>query len=167
MLMIASSQIKNEYNITKDIMKTLVKTCFAAALIIVSTFAMAAAKPTTKSAKAAVHLSTADAAFDHYIAVTTEGQSASVEQLFTIDFSQKIQSKNAVTNNRTEVIRFFKKQGVGRLNCNVSAQIVEKSADYMIAKVTLKFEGFTMTDLVTLVREGNSWKVSKSINAYQ
>ncbi|QIH35650.1 nuclear transport factor 2 family protein [Sphingobacterium sp. DR205] len=148
-------------------MKTLVKTYFAAALITVSTFAMAADKPTTKSSKATVNLSTADMAFDRYIAVTTEGQSAGVEQLFTTDFSQKIQSENAVTNNRTEVIRFFKKQAGEKLNCNVSAQIVEKSADYMIAKVTLKFEGFTMTDLVTLVREGNSWKVSKSIDAYQ
>ncbi|ULT26935.1 nuclear transport factor 2 family protein [Sphingobacterium sp. E70] len=37
----------------------------------------------------------------------------------------------------------------------------------MIAKVTMKFENFTMTDLVTLVREGDSWKVSKSINSYK
>jgi len=36
-----------------------------------------------------------------------------------------------------------------------------------VAKVTLKFENFTKTDLVTLEREGSGWKVSKSINSYK
>jgi hypothetical protein len=46
-------------------------------------------------------------------------------------------------------------------------QIIEESADYMIAKVTLTFENFSKTDLVTLMREDNSWKVSKSIKSYK
>ncbi|WP_175442000.1 hypothetical protein, partial [Sphingobacterium sp. HMSC13C05] len=62
-------------------MNSLVKTFAAAALITVSTFAMAAEGPGTKSAKANVNLSTADLALDHYVAVTTEGESAGVEQL--------------------------------------------------------------------------------------
>jgi hypothetical protein len=57
-------------------MKTLVKTFTAAALIAVSTFAMAAEGPGAKTAKANVNLSTADLALDHYVAVTTEGESA-------------------------------------------------------------------------------------------
>jgi len=36
-----------------------------------------------------------------------------------------------------------------------------------VARVTLKFENFTKTDLVTLVREGKDWRVSKSINSYK
>ncbi|GAA4168383.1 hypothetical protein GCM10022218_03180 [Sphingobacterium ginsenosidimutans] len=61
----------------------------------------------------------------------------------------------------------MKKQKGERLNCTVSAYILEESADYMVAKVTLKFENFTKTDLVTLVQEGNSWKVSNSINSHK
>ncbi|ULT26905.1 hypothetical protein KUH03_08800 [Sphingobacterium sp. E70] len=57
-------------------MKALVKTFAAAALIAVSTFAMAAEGPGSKSAKANVNLSTADFALEHYVAVTTEGESA-------------------------------------------------------------------------------------------
>ncbi|MEI2271661.1 nuclear transport factor 2 family protein [Sphingobacterium sp. ML3W] len=144
-------------------MKTLVKT-FTAALIAVSTFAMAAEGPGSKSAKATVNLSTADFALEHYVAVTTEGESAGVEQLFAEDFSQKA---NATTNNRDEVVKFFKKQKGEKLNCTVTTDIIEESADYMVAKVTLKFENFTKTDLVTLMREGNMWKVSKSINSYK
>jgi hypothetical protein len=60
-----------------------------------------------------------------------------------------------------------KQKGEKLLNCTVTSDIIEESADYMVAKVILKFENFTKTDLVTLVREGNEWKVSKSINSYK
>ncbi|WP_293904794.1 hypothetical protein [Sphingobacterium sp. UBA5670] len=148
-------------------MRTLVKIFAAAALIAVSTFAMAAEGPGSKSAKANVNLSTADFALEHYVAVTTAGESAGVEHLFAEDFNQKIQATNAQSNSRSEVIKSLKKQKGEKLNCEVSTDIIEESADYMVAKVTLKFEYFTKTDLVTLERVGNDWKVSKSINSYK
>ncbi|MGE8378745.1 MAG: nuclear transport factor 2 family protein [Sphingobacterium sp.] len=128
---------------------------------------MAAEGPGSKSAKANVNLSTADFALDHYVAITTEGESAGVEQLFAADFNQKIQTSNAQSHSRSAVVKSLKKQKGEKLNCVVSTDILEESADYMVAKVTLKFEDFTKTDLVTLVREGNVWKVSKSINSYK
>jgi len=149
-------------------MNSLVKTFAAAALIAVSTLAMAAEGPGSKAEKVAVNLSTADFALDHYVAVITEGQSAGVEQLFAEDFSQKVQSpSNGRTHNRGEVVKYLKKQKGEKLNCTVTTDIIEESADYMVAKVALKFENFTKTDLVTLVREGNGWKVSKSVNSYK
>ena len=148
-------------------MNTLVKIFAAAALIAVSTFAMAAEGPGAKTTKANVNLSTADLALDHYVAVTTEGESAGVEQLFAEDFNQKIQASNTQNHNRGEVVKSLKKQKGEKLNCKVSTDIIEESADYMVAKVTLKFENFTKTDLVTLERVGNDWKVSKSINSYK
>ncbi len=148
-------------------MKALVKTFAAAALIAVSTFAMAAEGPGAKATKTNINLSTADFALEHYVAVTTEGESAGVEQLFADDFNQKIQASNAQSNSRSEVVKLLKKQKGEKLNCTVSTDIIEESADYMVAKVTLKFENFTKTDLVTLERVGNDWKVSKSINSYK
>ncbi|WP_312338512.1 nuclear transport factor 2 family protein [Sphingobacterium sp.] len=148
-------------------MKTLVKTFAAAALIAVSTFAMAAEGPVSKSEKTTINLSTADLTLDHYVAVTTEGESAGVEQLFAEDFNQKIQASNAQSNSRSDVVKSLKKQKGEKLNCTISIGIIEESADYMVAKVTLKFENFTKTDLVTLERVGNDWKVSKSINSYK
>nr|WP_288810154.1 hypothetical protein [uncultured Sphingobacterium sp.] len=148
-------------------MKALVKTFAAAALIAVSTFTMAAEGPDSKSAKANVNLSTADLALDHYVAVTTEGRSAGVEQLFAADFNQKIQASNAQSHSREAVLKSLKKQKGEKLNCVVSTDILEESADYMLAKVTLKFENFTKIDLVTLERVGSDWEVSKSINSYK
>ncbi|WP_447767881.1 nuclear transport factor 2 family protein [Sphingobacterium faecium] len=144
-------------------MNTLAKTLVAAALIAVSTCTMAAAKPTVDNyKKATVNLSTADLAIDHYVAVMTEGQSAGVEQLFTADFSQKVQASTDKTNSRSAVISFLKKQ-----KSKTSTTIVEQSSDYVVAKVTQQFEGFTKTDLVTLVNDGGNWKVSQSINSYK
>ncbi|MCW2263996.1 MULTISPECIES: nuclear transport factor 2 family protein [Sphingobacterium] len=149
-------------------MKTLAKTFAAAALIAVSTFTMAAGKPVgDNSKKAVVNLSTADLAIDHYVAVITEGQSAGVEQLFTSDFKQKVHASEDKTNSRSEIISFLKKQKGEQLNCKTSTIIVEQSSDYMVAKVTQQFEGFTKTDLITLVNDGGNWKVSQSINTYK
>jgi len=148
-------------------MKRLVKTFAAAALIAVSTFAMAADKPASKSEKVSVNLSTADFALDHYVAVTTKGESAGVEQLFAEDFNQKIQASNVSTYGRNAVIKSLKKQKGEILNCKVNIKIVEKSADYMVAKIALKFDNFSMNDLVTFVYENGSWKVSESIHSYQ
>jgi len=99
--------------------------------------------------------------------VTTAGESAGVEQLFAADFNQKIQATNAQSNSRSAVVKLLKKQKGEKLNCTVSTDIIEESADYMVAKVTLKFENFIKTDLVTLEHVGNDWKVSKSINSYK
>ena len=144
-------------------MNTLAKTFAAAALIAVSTFTMAAGKPAGDNyKKATVNLSTADLAIDHYVAVMTEGQSAGVEQLFTADFSQKVQASTDKTNSRSAVISFLKKQ-----KSKTSTTIVEQSSDYVVAKVTQQFEGFTKTDLITLVNDGGNWKVSQSINSYK
>nr|WP_315398833.1 nuclear transport factor 2 family protein [uncultured Sphingobacterium sp.] len=144
------------------------KTFAAAALIAVSTLTMAAGKPEVSNPKkVVVNLSTADLAIDHYVAVMTAGQSAGVEQLFTADFSQKVQASEDKTNSRSEIVSFLKKQKGEQLNCKTSTTIVQKSVDYMIAKVILEFENFTKTDLVTLVNEGGNWKVAQSINSYK
>ncbi|MEJ5146920.1 nuclear transport factor 2 family protein [Sphingobacterium sp. MYb388] len=149
-------------------MNTLTKTFAAAALIAVSTFTMAAAKPVRdNSKKAVVNLSSADLAIDHYVAVMTEGQSAGVEQLLTSDFKQKVHASTNKINSRSEVISFLKKQKGEQLNCKTSTTIVEQSSDYMVAKVTQQFENFTKTDLITLVNDGGNWKVSQSINSYK
>ncbi|HAL54235.1 MAG TPA: hypothetical protein DCP78_18965 [Sphingobacterium sp.] len=131
-------------------MKALVKTFAAAALIAVSTFAMAAEGPGAKATKANVNLSTADLALAHYVAITTEGESAGVEQLFADDFNQKIQATNAQSNSRCEVVKSLKKQKFEKLKCIVSTDLLEESADYIVAIVTLKFEYFTITSLLTL-----------------
>lgn len=148
-------------------MKGFVKTFTVAALIALSSVAMAAEKPVSKSEIVPVNLSTAEFALQHYIAVTTAGASFGLEQLFAQDFSQKIHTSTIHTYGRRAVIECLNKQQGEILNCKTHIKIVEKSADYMIAKIVLKFDSFSMTDLVTLVYESGSWQVSKSFHSYQ
>ncbi|HBI90759.1 MAG TPA: hypothetical protein DDY75_23345 [Sphingobacterium sp.] len=162
-----SQQISKVKKQKKDSMKTLVKTFTVAALMAVSTFAMAAEGPGSKSNPVSVNLSTADFALEHYVAVITEGESAGIEQLFAEDFNLKVQTGTLKSYSRYEVVKSLKKQKNIHLNCAVSTDVVEQSTDYMVARVILKFENFTKTDLVTLVREGKDWRVSKSINSYK
>ncbi|OOG15814.1 hypothetical protein BWD42_23310 [Sphingobacterium sp. CZ-UAM] len=114
-----------------------------------------------------LNLSTADLAIDSYVSVITEGASGGVEQLFASDFSQKIQGQTGRTNKRSEVISFLKKQKGEKLNCTTNTEILEESDNYMVAKITMKFETFTKTDLVTLVNEAGTWKVTSSVNSYK
>ncbi|WP_333626737.1 nuclear transport factor 2 family protein [Sphingobacterium siyangense] len=148
-------------------MKTIVKTFTAAALIALSSVVIAAEKPVSKPEKVSVNLSTADFALQHYVAVTTAGETVGLAQLFAEDFIQKIQAFKTQTYGRQTLIKSLKKQQGEILNCKTHIKIVEKSADYMIAKIVLKFDGFSMTDLVTLVYENGGWQVSKSVHSYQ
>lgn len=148
-------------------MKVFVKSFTAAALIALSSFAIAIERPVLKPEKVSINLSTADFALQHYVAVTTAGGSAGLEQLFSQDFNQKIQASNLHTYGRRAVIESLRKQRGEIMNCKTNIRIVEKSADYMTAKIVLKFDSFSMTDLVTLVYENGIWQVSKSIHSYR
>ena len=143
-------------------MKTLVKTFAAAALITILTFAMAATDPGK-----ALNLSTADLAIDSYVSVMTEGASQGVEKLFAQEFNQKIQGKSVRTNSRSEVISFLKKQKGEKLNCRTHTEVLEESENYMVARITMKFDNFIKTDVVTLVNESGTWKVASSVNSYK
>jgi len=50
----------------------------------------------------------------------------------------------------------LKKQKGEKLNCQISTQVIEESADYMVAKVAMKFENFSKADLVTLIHDGDN-----------
>lgn len=144
-------------------MKTLVKTLVAAALLAISTLSMAS----VDSDKKVVNLSTANLALDHYLDVTTEGQSLGLEQLFNADFNQKTQGQHAKTNSRYEVIEFYKKQKGEKLNCKTTTQVIEATPDYVVAKVIMQFDSFTKCDLVTLINESGIWKVTGSVTSYR
>ncbi|MDR6737057.1 nuclear transport factor 2 family protein [Sphingobacterium sp. 2149] len=142
-------------------MKNLVKTFVAAAMIAVSTCSMASVKPEERN------LVTADLAIDEYVGAMTEGQVTNLEKLFTADFNQKICGKQDLKHSRLEIIEFLKKQKGIKLNCRTTTQIVEELPDYAIAKVTMQFDDFAKTDLITLVKENGTWKISKSVNSYK
>jgi len=144
-------------------MTTLAKTFAAAALVTLSSMTMAAGRPE----KNMVNLSTVNLAIGQYVEIITEGQSTGLEQLFASDFNQKVQGPKTKTNSRSELINFLKKQKGERLNCKTTTQILENSKDYAIAKVIMQFDGFTKNDIVTLINDNGTWKITDSITLYK
>ncbi|MCW8311407.1 nuclear transport factor 2 family protein [Sphingobacterium sp. InxBP1] len=142
-------------------MKNLVKTFVAAAMIAITTCSMASVKPEERN------LVTADLAVEEYVGAMTEGQVMYLDKLFTSDFNQKICGKQDLSHSRSQMIEFLKKQKGIKMNCKTTTQIVEELPDYAIAKITMQFDGFSKTDLITLVKENGTWKVSKSVNSYR
>lgn len=144
-------------------MKTLVTTCLASILVVVSMYTMADGRPEKKI----INLSMAKLAINHYTEVVTEGQYQGLEQLFASDFCQRIQGLKFPNHSRSEIIRFFKKQRGEKMNCKTNVQIIEECAHYMIAKVSMKFENFIKSDLITLINEEGNWKVLTSVHTYE
>lgn len=146
-------------------MKTLSKNLAAVAMIALTTFSIATATP---SVKRMANLSTAQLTIENYVDVITAGQSEFVDQILAKDFNQKVANKDAIVKNeRAQVVDFLKKQKGEKLNCKTTTKILEQTNTYVIAKVTMEFEGFTKVDNITLVKENNTWKVSSSMNSYQ
>lgn len=117
--------------------------------------------------KRVVNLSMAKFAMDHYLDIITQGESIGLEQLFASDFSQRVQTGKSKSYSRSELISFLKKQRGAKLNCITTYKVLEECPNSMITIVTMKFENFTKTDLVTLINEDGAWKVLTSVHAYQ
>lgn len=144
-------------------MKTSIKIGLVTFLVILSFCTMADGRPVKRS----INFSMAKLAIHHYIDVMTEGQSQGIEELFSSDFCQRVQGLKYPNHSRSELISFLKKQSGEKMNCQTTLQIIDECAHYMIAKVIMKFESFTKTDLITLINEDGNWKVIASIHTYQ
>lgn len=144
-------------------MKTLIKIGLASFLVVLSIYTMADGRPV----KRIINFSMAKLAIHHYIDVITEGQYQGIEELFASDFCQRVQGLKFPNHSRSELISFLKKQRGEKMNCETTLQILDECAHYMIAKVIMKFEDFTKTDLITLINEDGNWKVMASIHTYQ
>jgi hypothetical protein len=142
-------------------MKTLMTTFFAA-IIFVSTSAFAKAE--TKSSR----LATADNSVNLYIETIANGNVENINELFA---SQFVQNTNAngkiITHNKEQVIGFIKGQKNVKQDCSTTYAVMEQSGDYTLAKVEMKYSGFTKVDYVTLSKEGADWKINQIVTTYK
>jgi len=142
-------------------MKTLTTT-FLAAIIFVSTSAFAKAE--TKSSR----LATAGNSVNLYIETITKGNAENIDALFGSHFIQNTNANGKViTHNKEAVIGFIKGQKNVKQNCSTKYTLMEQSGDYSLAKVEMKYSGFTKVDYVTLNKEGADWKVNQIVTTYK
>ena len=142
-------------------MKTLMTT-FLAAIIFVS--ASAFTKAETKSSR----LATADNSVNLYIETIANGNVENIDGLFSTQFIQHTNANGKVTtHSKEQILSFIKGQKNVKQDCSTTYAVMEQNGDYTLAKVEMKYSGFTKVDYVTLSKEGADWKVNQVVTTYK
>lgn len=144
------------------VMKNLIKSIAMLVLTTVITFANAKANE-----KPNFNASIAENVVSEYIAASTKGQTLFVNQLFTKDFVLKYDTNSEQADlNKKQIVELFQSQKGLVFNCDANYQILEKSSDYMIAKVVIEFETFKRFDYISLSPENGNWKIKEVSTRY-
>lgn len=104
-------------------------------------------------------------AINTYVDAMARGKLDGFDQV--IDSSAKFtmlrKDKHLISYNKTEMIAFLNKIRNVEENCTTSTAIIQNTADMIVAKVDMQFEGFTRSNYVSIANTGNGWKI---INVY-
>ncbi len=104
-------------------------------------------------------------AIDTYVDAMTRGRLDGFDQV--IDSSAKFtmlrKDKQLISCNKTQMISFLSKIRNVEENCTTSTTVIENTADMIVAKIDMQFEGFTRSNYVSIANTGNGWKI---INVY-
>jgi hypothetical protein len=104
-------------------------------------------------------------AIDTYVDAMTRGKLNGFDQV--IDSSAKFttlrKDKRLISFNKNEMIAFLSKIRNIEENCTTSTSIIQNTADMIVAKIDMQFDGFTRSNYVSIANTGNGWKI---INVY-
>lgn len=143
-------------------MKNLIKSITMFVLATVITFVNANAKE-----KTSFNPSVAENVVTEYIAASTKGQTLYVNQLFAKDFVLKYDTKSEQPAlNKKQIVEMFQNHKGLVFDCETNYQVLEKSADYMIAKVVVEFDTFNRIDYISLSPEKGNWKIKEVSTRY-
>ena len=104
-------------------------------------------------------------AIDTYVDAMTRGKLDGFD--LVIDSSAKFttlrKDKRLISCNKNEMVAFLSKIRNVEENCTASTAIIQNTADMIVAKIDMQFEGFTRSNYVSIANTGNGWKI---INVY-
>ena len=104
-------------------------------------------------------------AINTYVDAMTRGKLDGFDQV--IDSSAKFttlrKDKRLISYNKNEMIAFLNKIRNVEENCTTSTAIIQNTADMIVAKIDMQFDGFTRSNYVSIANTGNGWKI---INVY-
>lgn len=104
-------------------------------------------------------------AINTYVDAITRGKLDGFGQV--IDSSAKFttlrKDKRLISYNKNEMVAFLNKIRNVEENCTTSTAIIQNTADMIVAKIDMQFDGFTRSNYVSIANTGNGWKI---INVY-
>lgn len=141
-------------------MKTSI-TLFIAVIIVFSSSAFANATEDR-------NLSTAENTIHEYIDGITLGRTENIEALFAESFKRNTASSKAVySHNKKQVVAFLKQNSNLKQNCVTQYDVIEQSAQFVLAKLEMHYPEFTKIEYVQLCRDGGEWKINQVTTTYR
>jgi len=104
-------------------------------------------------------------AIDTYVDAVTRGKLGGFDEVLdpSAKFTTLKANKHLVSYTKSEMLGFLNKIKNVEENCTTSTAIIENTADMIVVKVDMQFEGFTRSNYVSVANTGNGWKI---INVY-
>jgi len=104
-------------------------------------------------------------AIDTYVDAVTRGKLDGFDEVLdpSAKFTTLKANKRLVSYNKNEMLGFLNKIKNVEENCTTNTAIIENTADMIVVKVDMQFEGFTRSNYVSVANTGNGWKI---INVY-
>lgn len=142
-------------------MKSSIKLFFAAIILLSATaFAHAETRMLNKIATAST--------IDRYIDAITKGNTAHLTTLFSNDLNYQVNNKGKViVHERERLIHYLEGQKDLKQNCSSSYTLIDQNDQSAIAKIEMKYEGFTKVDYVSLINDGKHWKINSVVTTYR
>lgn len=142
-------------------MKSSIK-LFLAAIMFISATAFASAETRTLNKVATA------STIDRYIDANTKGNTAYLTTLFSPDLNYQVNNRGkVVVHEREHLIHLLQGQKNIKQNCSTSYTLIDQNDHNAIAKIEMKYEGFTKVDYVSLINDGKYWKINSVITTYR
>lgn len=138
-------------------MKTL-QTLAAALLITFSMSAFAAAEPNSKRFNMNYAVQT-------YIDAMVNGNTKELADFLDseVEFSST-RANTVITHKKSEILKSLKDLQNVKQNCKTSYSVLEHNPAQAIVKVSMKYDGFTKVNYVTMKSSSDGWKIT-SVNS--
>lgn len=103
-----------------------------------------------------------------YTDAVSHGKIAGLDNVFDdhATFSL-IKGNKLVSNNKADMLSFFKENQNVTQDCTVDTSIVSSNEDMSIVKVEMHYTNFTRTNYVTVVNTGNGWKITNVHSVFE
>lgn len=136
-------------------MKTL-KNLTAAVLLALSVSVSAFAADETAAEKLNMNY-----ALKTYISAVTEGKLAALPEVLDKDIKfTSTRGDKIVNHSRSEMLNVLKVSENVKQNCATEFSVVESTPSLSVVKVTMKYEGFSKVEYLSLANTKNGWKIT-------
>jgi hypothetical protein len=141
-------------------MKTLKSFMMGLALLLVGGIANAAPKTSTSALGK-------DEVVSIYLDAVVHGKLAGIDNAIDNDAQfNTVRGDNVNTLNKDQMLESLKSNQNIEQDCKCTNETVQEDNDTSIHKITMKYADFTRTDIVTSLREGKGWKITKVTTSY-